>query len=319
MIAAGGAPLSGALTAMLLGTRNTLYGLRLAPLLAWTGWRRVLGAHVLIDESTAMSVTRESTPAARLGFLTTGVSIFVLWNLATLVGAVAGNSIGDPRTYGLDAAVGAAFLALLWPRLGGRRNQLVAVAAAAVALGHGADRARRRTRARRRGGRAPRRHVLTKRRAREGLGVIWAAVVAAGVGCYLLKLAGLSVRSRVLERPLVERVADFIPVALLSALIAVQVFSPGPQLVLDARALGLAVAVVLLLLRAPFLVVVFGSALGGAGAAGLACRRRLPLTRTPVGPAPSPVRAPLAVSQRVSSRRRHSRPWRPRCTERCLR
>jgi 4-azaleucine resistance transporter AzlC len=135
VIAAGGAPISGALTALLLGTRNTLYGLRLAPLLAWTGWRRVLGAHVLIDESTAMSVTRESTPAARLGFLTTGVTIFVLWNLATLAGAVAGNEIGDPRTYGLDAAVGAAFLALLWPRLHNRRNQLVAVAAAAVALG----------------------------------------------------------------------------------------------------------------------------------------------------------------------------------------
>jgi 4-azaleucine resistance transporter AzlC len=135
VVAAGGAPISGALTALLLGTRNTLYGLRLAPLLAWTGWRRVLGAHVLIDESTAMSVTRESTPAARLGFLTTGVSIFVLWNLATFAGAVAGNAIGDPRSYGLDAAVGAAFLALLWPRLHSRRNQLVAVAAAAVALG----------------------------------------------------------------------------------------------------------------------------------------------------------------------------------------
>ena len=74
-------------------------------------------------------------PAARLGFLTTGISVFVLWNLATLAGAVAGNAIGDPRTYGLDAAVGAAFLALLWPRLDSRRNRLVAAAAAAVALG----------------------------------------------------------------------------------------------------------------------------------------------------------------------------------------
>lgn len=134
VVAAGGAPLSGALTALLLGTRNTLYGLRLAPLLAWQGARRMLAAHVLIDESTAMSVTRESRDAARLGFLVTGVSIFVLWNLATLAGAVAGNAIGDPRQYGLDAAVGAAFLALLWPRLHRRSNQLVALAAAAVAL-----------------------------------------------------------------------------------------------------------------------------------------------------------------------------------------
>lgn len=134
VLAAGGAPLSGALTALLLGTRNTLYGLRLASLLSLTGWRRLLGAHVLIDESTAMSVTRSSTQAARVGFWTTGLSVFVLWNLATLAGALAGNALGDPRTYGLDAAVGAAFLALLWPRLTDRRNRLVTLAAAAVAL-----------------------------------------------------------------------------------------------------------------------------------------------------------------------------------------
>jgi len=135
VLAAGGAPLSGALTALLLGTRNTLYGLRLAPLLEWRGWRRVLAAQLVIDESTAMAVTRPSRAAARLGFLTTGLSVFVLWNLATFGGAIAGTVLGDPRTFGLDAAVGAAFVALLWPRLRDRRNQLVAVAAAAVALG----------------------------------------------------------------------------------------------------------------------------------------------------------------------------------------
>jgi predicted branched-subunit amino acid permease len=135
VVAAGGAPLSGAATALLLGTRNTLYGLRLAPLLAFRGVQRALAAHVLIDESTAMSVTRTSRPAARLGFLVTGISIFVLWNVATFAGAIAGNELGDPRRYGLDAAVGAAFLALLWPRLHRRSNRLVALAAAAVALG----------------------------------------------------------------------------------------------------------------------------------------------------------------------------------------
>lgn len=135
VIAAGGAPLSGAMTAILLGTRNTLYGLRMAPLLQWGGLRRVAAAQILIDESTAMAVNRSSVPAARLGFLTTGTAVFVLWNAATLAGAMAGTAIGDPRTYGLDAAVGAAFLALLWPRLSERRNQVVAVCAAAVALG----------------------------------------------------------------------------------------------------------------------------------------------------------------------------------------
>jgi branched-subunit amino acid transport protein len=94
--------------------------------------------------------------------------------------------------------------------------------------------------------------------------VIWWAVLAAAAACYLLKLAGLSVPARVLERPLVERVADLIPVALLAALVAVQVVASGSTLALDARAVALGAAVLLLLARAPFLVVVFGAALVAA-------------------------------------------------------
>ena len=94
---------------------------------------------------------------------------------------------------------------------------------------------------------------------------LWVAVIGAGIGCYLLKLAGLSVPPRVLEHRVVARVADLIPVALLAALVAVQVFADSEQrLVLDARAAALGAAVVMLLLRAPFLVVVFGSALVAA-------------------------------------------------------
>ena len=81
-----------------------------------------------------MSITRESREDAQVGFLSTGLTIFVLWNLATLVGAVAGDSLGDPRTYGLDSAVSGAFLALLWPRLDSARNRVAAVLGAAVAL-----------------------------------------------------------------------------------------------------------------------------------------------------------------------------------------
>ena len=93
--------------------------------------------------------------------------------------------------------------------------------------------------------------------------MIWWAVLAAGVACYLLKLAGLSVPARILEHPLIERIADLIPVALLAALVAVQVFSSGTSLVVDARAVGLGAAVLLLLARAPFLLVVFGAAVVG--------------------------------------------------------
>lgn len=93
---------------------------------------------------------------------------------------------------------------------------------------------------------------------------LWVGVVVASAGCYLLKLAGLSVPQRVLGHPLAERVADLIPVGLLSALVAVQVLADGQSLVVDARLLGLGAAVLLLVLRAPFLVVVFGAALVAA-------------------------------------------------------
>lgn len=86
--------------------------------------------------------------------------------------------------------------------------------------------------------------------------MIWTAVLLAALGCYLLKLLGMSVPSAVLEHPVVERVADLLPVALLAALVAVQALASGNGLVLDARVIGLAVAVVALLLRAPFIVVV---------------------------------------------------------------
>lgn len=93
---------------------------------------------------------------------------------------------------------------------------------------------------------------------------MWTAIVVAGVGCYLLKLAGLSLPERVLSHPTVERVADLIPVALLAALVAVQVFADGTTLTVDARALGLGFAVVALLLRMPFLVVVVGASVVAA-------------------------------------------------------
>jgi predicted branched-subunit amino acid permease len=134
VLARGGTPLASAMTALLLGSRNTLYGLRVGPLLGWRGLRRLAAAQLLIDESTAMSVSRPDRTLARVGFLATGLSIFVLWNLFTFVGAVGGEALGDPKAYGLDAAVGAAFLALLWPRLSDPVNRGVALAAAALAL-----------------------------------------------------------------------------------------------------------------------------------------------------------------------------------------
>ncbi len=90
--------------------------------------------------------------------------------------------------------------------------------------------------------------------------MIWAAIVVSAAGCYLLKLTGLSVPDRVLDVPYVRRLTDLIPVALLSALVAVQAFSTGQHLTVDARLAGLALAAVALMAKAPFLVVVIAAA-----------------------------------------------------------
>ena len=116
-------------TALALGARNALYGLRLAPHLS----PRPLAAHFVIDESAAMSV-RDTPDDIRLGFWSTGLAVFGFWNLATLIGALAGNAISDPNAFGLDAAAPAAFLALLAPRLKDREPQAIALLAAATAL-----------------------------------------------------------------------------------------------------------------------------------------------------------------------------------------
>lgn len=134
VMSAGGAPMSAAATGLMLGSRNTLYGLKLASLLRLRGVGRVAGAQLVIDESTAMALKPRDPANARLGFFSTGLSVFVLWNLATLIGALAGGAVGDPATYGLDAAVPAAFLALLWPRLTTAWSRLTSLTAAALAL-----------------------------------------------------------------------------------------------------------------------------------------------------------------------------------------
>lgn len=134
VLGAGGSPVSGTATALLLGTRNALYGLRLAPLLGLRGARRLLGAHLVIDESSGMAFGQNEPRAARLAFWSTGLAVFACWNAATLAGALGASAVGDPAAFGLDAAVPAAFLALLWPRLRDRVALVVALGAAVVAL-----------------------------------------------------------------------------------------------------------------------------------------------------------------------------------------
>jgi predicted branched-subunit amino acid permease len=134
VIASGGSPWAGVATATLLGTRNALYGLRLAALLQVTGRRRLAAAQFVIDETTAMAIARDVPSQSRLAFWATGASVFSLWNLGTFIGALATHALPDPKVLGFDAAPPAAFLALLAPRLRAREPVAIALAAALVSL-----------------------------------------------------------------------------------------------------------------------------------------------------------------------------------------
>ena len=132
-LGAGGA-WAGAATAALLGTRNAFYGLRLSSILPRAPARRLVGAHLVIDESTAMAVARDDPDEARVAFWATGTAVFVCWNAATIIGAVGARALSNPRTLGLDAAAPAAFVALLAPRVRSRPAAVLAGACMVVAL-----------------------------------------------------------------------------------------------------------------------------------------------------------------------------------------
>jgi predicted branched-subunit amino acid permease len=136
VMAAGGGAASAVAAATVLSTRNTLYGLQMAPLVKAKGLKRIAAAHVTIDESTgvALAQTPRGVDAMRAGFWLTGVGVFLFWNVFTLVGAVGAKALGNPAAWGLDAAVPAAFLGLLWPRLTSGFLRIVAVVSMAFAL-----------------------------------------------------------------------------------------------------------------------------------------------------------------------------------------
>ena len=133
VLGAGGSALAAVGSALLLGTRNTVYGVRLLPLLKPHGVRRLGTAHWVIDETTAMAVAAPDRELGRLAFWVTGATIYLGWNATTLVGALGAGALGDTAQAALDSVVPAAFLALLWPRL--RRRAPEAAVQRRVALG----------------------------------------------------------------------------------------------------------------------------------------------------------------------------------------
>ena len=136
VLGAGGGALSGIATASLLGIRNGVYGVIMAPRLKVKGFKRIVAAQITIDESTAVALGQEvrGEKVMRQGFWLTGFGVFLFWNLFTVAGALGAQAMGDIRAWGLDSAVPAAFLGLVWPRLKTNRDRALAVGCMIFAL-----------------------------------------------------------------------------------------------------------------------------------------------------------------------------------------
>lgn len=120
-------------TGTFLGLRNGIYSLRIAPIITGSWLKRLAAAQLTIDESTAVALNQPTLHAQRVGFWTTGLAVYIGWNLTTLMGALVGNLLGDVSNLGLDAVAAAAFVGLLWPRLRQLQATVVAAAAAIIA------------------------------------------------------------------------------------------------------------------------------------------------------------------------------------------
>ncbi|MFD7326186.1 AzlC family ABC transporter permease [Streptomyces sp. NPDC059875] len=134
-LAAGGNPFTAAAGAFFLGTRNAFYGLRLSQLLALPRRAKPFAAHWVIDETAAVALAQPTRRAARIGFTATGLTLYVLWNATTLLGALGAEAIGDTDAWGLDAAGPAVFLALLAPMLKTATERYTAGIAVVLGLG----------------------------------------------------------------------------------------------------------------------------------------------------------------------------------------
>jgi 4-azaleucine resistance transporter AzlC len=134
VVAAGGSETTAVGSALLLAARNGFYGVALAQHIRSRLWRRLVGSQLVIDESTALALAQEDRGQTERALWAGGLSVFVFWNLGTLIGAVGGDAIGDPATLGLDAAFPAGFIALAAPAFATRRGLAAAVVGGLVAL-----------------------------------------------------------------------------------------------------------------------------------------------------------------------------------------
>lgn len=117
VVAGGGSPVAAVLAGLLLNARHLPFGMVVADVLGRSWPVRLLGTHLMVDESVAFALAQKDPARRRAAYWLCGATLFVAWNAGVLVGAFAGSALGDPDALGLDAAFPAAMFALLLPSL----------------------------------------------------------------------------------------------------------------------------------------------------------------------------------------------------------
>jgi 4-azaleucine resistance transporter AzlC len=140
IVAAGGNPIAAALAGLLVNARHLPYGLALPDMTGpdmtgpGKGWRRLLGSHVMNDESVVFALAQEDLPRKRAAYWACGLGVLLCWPAGAVLGALLGGVIGNTNAFGLDAMFPAVILALIVPALRDRATVRAALAGAAIAL-----------------------------------------------------------------------------------------------------------------------------------------------------------------------------------------
>jgi 4-azaleucine resistance transporter AzlC len=133
IVAAGGSPFAAALAGVLVNARHVPYGLAL-PDVTGHGWRRLLGTHIMNDESVVFALAQDDLPGQRAAYWACGLGVLICWPAGAVLGGLIGGTIPDTSAFGLDATFPAVILALIFPALRDRARRPAALAGAALAL-----------------------------------------------------------------------------------------------------------------------------------------------------------------------------------------
>ena len=275
IVAAGGSPIAAALAGLLVNSRHLPYGLALPPGVTGRGWRRLLGTHVMNDESVVFALAQPDLPAKRAAYWACGLGVLACWPGGAVLGGLIGSAVHDTNAFGLDAMFPAVILALIVKDLRDARTRRAALAGAAIALAAtpflpaglpvllalaavlllvrapAADRAR---------------PTGSRRCAQAGSSTVKdTTLVVAGMatlaaGTYAFRLSGQLLRARITFPPRATRLLEAAAVILLAALVATTALTEGHGFSGFARPAGVLVAGVLAWRKAPFLVVVLAAA-----------------------------------------------------------